>query len=213
MVGKLIIVRHAESTDNAKGQWSGIRNVSLTKKGREDAFRFGEVLADQEIDVIYYSQLKRTRQTLDRLLKGYGRKTKAIIKKTGAIDERDYGKLAGKDKWLVRAKIGVRQFNDIRRGWDVPVPDGETLKDTYERVVPWYKEIVVPQLLAGKNIMIVAHGNSIRAIRKYIEHVTDENVKFLEMALDRVWIYDITPAGYAKRVVTRRIKTKITHRY
>lgn len=213
MVGKLILVRHSESTDNAKGQWSGIRNVSLTKKGREDAFKFGEILQDQEFDIIYYSQLKRTRQTLNWLLKGYGRKTKAIIKKTGAIDERDYGKLAGKDKWLVRSQIGVRQFNDIRRGWDVPVPDGETLKDTYERVVPWYKEIVLPQLLKGKNIMIVAHGNSLRAIQKFLERITNENVRYVEMTLDKVLIYDVTPAGYAKRVVIRRIKTKRTHRY
>ena len=212
-VGKLILVRHGESADNAKGQWSGIRNVSLTKKGREDAFKFGEVLQDQEFDVIYYSQLKRSRQTLDHLLKGYGHKTKAEVRKTGAIDERDYGKLAGKDKWVVQAQLGVRQWNDIRRGWDVPVPDGETLKDTYERVVPWFKEIVVPKLLKGKNILIVAHGNSNRAIRKYLENINNENVRFIEMSLDKIFLYDITPTGRARKVTIRRIKTDKTHRY
>lgn len=213
MTGKLILVRHSESTDNVKGRWSGIRNVGLTKKGREDAFKFGEILQDLDFDVIYYSQLKRTRQTLDNLLKGYGKKTKAQIKKTGAIDERDYGKLAGKDKWTVKAQLGVQQFNDIRRGWDVPIPDGETLKDTYERTIPWYKEIVVPQLNAGKNILLVAHGNSIRTIRKYLEKVSDENVKLLEMTLEKVLIYDIAPSGYAKRLNIRKIKTDKTHRY
>lgn len=213
MTGKLILVRHSESTDNAKGQWSGIRNVGLTKKGREDAKKFGEILQDQEFDVIYYSRLKRTRQTLDNLLKGYGRETKAKIKKTGAIDERDYGKLAGKDKWEVKAQLGVQKFNDIRRGWDVPIPDGETLKDTYERVIPWYKEIVVPQLNKGKTILLVAHGNSIRTLRKYLEKVSDENVKLLEMTLEKVLIYDIAPSGRAKSLNIRKIKTDKTHRY
>ena len=206
-------MRHSESTDNAKGWWSGIRNVSLTKKGREDAFKFGEALQDQEFDVIYYSQLKRTKQTLDYLLKGYNRKTKAVIKKTGAIDERDYGKLAGRDKWVIRAQIGARAWNDVRRGWDVPVPDGETLKDTYERVAPWYKEIVVPKLLKGKNILIIAHGNSLRAIQKYLENITNENIKYVEMSLDRIKIYEVTATGRACKVAIRRIKTEITHRY
>lgn len=213
MNGKLILVRHTESTDNAKGIWSGVRNVGLTKKGKTDAIKFGEVLQDQDFDIIYYSQLKRTRQTLDYLLKGYSKKTGAVIKKTGAVDERDYGKLAGKDKWQVKASLGLIQFNDIRRGWDMPVPDGETLKDVYERVIPWYREIVVPQLDNGKNIMIVAHGNSIRAIRKYLENVSNENVRFLKMALDQVLIYNTTPTGRAKRLETRRIKTTKTHRY
>jgi 2,3-bisphosphoglycerate-dependent phosphoglycerate mutase len=212
MSGRLILVRHSESTDNAKGHWSGIRNVSLTKKGREDAYKFGEVLRDQKFNVIYVSQLKRSRQTLDSLLKGYG-KTKAKVKKTGAIDERDYGKLAGMDKWKVRAAIGLHAWTDIRRGWNVPVPDGETLKDVYERVVPWYKEIIVPQLSKDKDVMIVAHGNSIRALRKYIERITDEGIRYIEMVLDKVYIYDVTPTGHAKRLIIRKIKTKITHRY
>ena len=161
-------MRHTESTDNAKGHWSGIRNVSLTKKGREDARKLGVILQDLTFDVIYVSQLKRSRQTLNEVLKTYGN-TKAKIKKTGVIDERDYGELSGLDKWWVRAQVGMRTWNDIRRGWDVPVPDGETLKDVYERVIPWYREIVLPQLLRGKNILLVGHGNSNRALRKYLE--------------------------------------------
>lgn len=213
MSGQLILVRHSESTDNSKGVWSGIRNVSLTKKGRDDAYKVGTVLADQTLDVIYVSQLKRTRQTLNEILKGYNRKTKAKIKKTAAIDERDYGKLAGKDKWQVRAHLGVQAFNDIRRGWNVPVPDGETLKDVYERVVPWYRAIVLPQLLRGKNIMIVAHGNSNRALRKYLENITNESIRFTEMDFDKVRIYEVRESGRAKRCTIRRIKTDKTHRY
>jgi 2,3-bisphosphoglycerate-dependent phosphoglycerate mutase len=213
MSGQLILVRHSESTDNAKGVWSGIRNVGLTDKGRDDAFKYGDVLRDKTFDLIYISPLKRTRQTLTWLLKGYGRPTKAKIRKTAAINERDYGKLAGRDKWQVRARLGLAAWTDIRRGWDVPVPDGETLKDVYERVVPWYKEIVLPQLLKDKNVLIVAHGNSNRALRKFLENITNEAVRFVEMDFDKVRIYDIRDSGRAKRVLIRQIKTKKTHRY
>lgn len=212
MSGRLILVRHSESTDNVKGVWSGIRNVGLTPKGRADAYKIGAVLHDQTFDIIYVSQLKRTRQTLTELLKAYG-KTKAKIKKTGAIDERDYGRLAGQDKWKVRAAIGLHAFNDIRRGWAVPVPDGETLKDVYERVVPWYKEIVLPQLLKGKTVLIVAHGNSNRALRKYLENISQEAIKYATMDFDKVRIYEIRPNGHAKHLLIRRIKTDKTHRY
>jgi phosphoglycerate mutase, BPG-dependent, family 1 len=212
MSGQLILVRHSESTDNAKGVWCGIRNVGLTPKGKADARKIGSVLKDQTFDVIYVSQLKRTRQTLNEILKTYG-KTKSKIKKSGAIDERDYGNLAGRDKWEVRASIGVHAFNDIRRGWDVPVPDGESLKDVYERVVPWYKMIVLPQLLKGKNIMIVAHGNSNRALRKYLENISHEAIKYAQMDFDKVRIYDIRNNGRAKHCSIRRIRTDKTNRY
>jgi 2,3-bisphosphoglycerate-dependent phosphoglycerate mutase len=212
MSGQLILARHSESTDNLKGVWSGIRNVGLSAKGRADARKIGELIKDIPFDVIYISSLKRTRQTLNELLKGYG-KTKAKVKKTGAIDERDYGKLAGKDKWQVRATIGVHAFNDIRRGWDVPVPDGETLRDVYERTVPWFKEIVLPQLLKGKNVLIVAHGNSNRSLRKFLENISNVAIKYVSMDFDKVRIYEVRESGRAKTCKIRQIKTDKTHRY
>jgi 2,3-bisphosphoglycerate-dependent phosphoglycerate mutase len=212
MSGKLVLLRHTESTDNAKGWWSGIRNVPLSKKGQQDAAKFGLLFRDMQFDVIYVSQLKRTRQTLQNFLRAYG-PTRAVIKKTGAIDERDYGRLAGRDKWAVRAAVGVRAWTDIRRGWDIPVPDGETLKDVYERVIPWYREIIVPQLLRGKNILIVGHGNSGRALRKYLEHIDDVNIRRIEMDFHMSRIYDVNQRGYATHCVVRRIKTDKTHLY
>ena len=210
--GKLVLLRHTESTDNARGLWSGTRNVSLTDKGRRDAQKFGVLLRDMNFDVIYVSQLKRSAQTLKWFLKTYG-KTRAKIKKSGAFDERDYGKLSGRDKWLARAQVGVRTWMDIRRGWDTPIPDGETLKDTYERTVPWYREVIVPQLLAGKNILIVGHGNSGRALRKYLERVNDVAIRRIEMDFDQVRIYDIDEFGYSKKCLVRYIKTSKSLRY
>jgi 2,3-bisphosphoglycerate-dependent phosphoglycerate mutase len=102
---------------------------------------------------------------------------------------------------------------DIRRGWDTEIPNGESLRDTYERTVPWYREIIVPQLLAGKNIMIVGHGNSGRALRKYIERINDVAIRRIEMDFDQVRIYDINEQGYAINCKVCRIKTNSTIRY
>ena len=212
MNGKLILVRHTESTYNAKGLWCGITDVGLSAKGREDARKIGRLLGDLQFNQIYTSPLKRTGQTLHEMLKTYGY-TPAEIRETAAINERDYGDYAGVDKWEVQKEIGMEKWQDIRRGWDAPIPNGETLKDTYERTVPWYREIVVPQLLDGKNILIVAHGNSNRALRKYLENISDEDIKNVEMDLTTVHIYTIGDDGLAISDEVRQIETETTGLY
>ena len=212
MNGKLILVRHTESTYNASGLWAGITDVSLSAKGREDARKIGRVLADIKFDKIYISPLKRTRQTLDEMLKTYGY-TPAEIRETAAINERDYGDYTGMNKWQFQSEIGIDKWNEIRRGWDVSVPNGETLKDTYQRVVPWYRDIVVPQLLDGKNILIVAHGNSNRALRKYLENISDDDIKNVEMDLTTIHIYTINDDGLSISDETRQIDTDVTMLY
>ena len=210
--GKLILIRHTESTYNAAGLWAGITDVSLSVKGREDARKVGRLLSDIKFDVIYTSPLKRAEQTLNELLKTYGY-TPAEIRQTAALNERDYGDYAGLDKWQFQREIGFEKWNDIRRGWDVPVPNGETLKDTYERVMPWYRDIVVPQLLDGKNVLIVAHGNSNRALRKYLESISDDDIKNVEMDLVTIHIYSINDEGLAISDEIRTIDTEITSLY
>jgi len=212
MNGKLILVRHTESTYNAAGLWAGITDVNLSAKGREDARKIGRLLGDIKFDRIYTSPLKRARQTLDEMLKTYGY-TPAKISETAAINERDYGDYAGIDKWQFQKEIGLDRWQDIRRGWDTPIPNGETLKDTYERAVPWYRDIVVPQLLSGKNILIVAHGNSNRALRKYLENISDEEIKNIEMDLTTIHIYTIGDDGRAIHDEIRQIDTEITQLY
>ena len=212
MNGKLILVRHTESTYNAAGLWAGITDVSLSNKGREDARKLGRVLEDIKFDYIYASPLKRAEQTLTEMLKTYGFTT-AEIRQTAALNERDYGDYAGIDKWQFQKEIGMEKWQDIRRGWDVPVPNGETLKDTYERVVPWYQQIVVPQLTSGKNVLIVAHGNSNRALRKYLESISDDEIKNVEMDLVTIHIYTIDNNGLAVSDEIRQIDTDITSLY
>ena len=94
--------------------------------------------------------------------------------------------------------VGEEKFNDIRRGWDVEIPNGESLKMVYERVVPFYQHTIIPRLLKGENVLIVAHGNSIRALMKHIESISDENVSKLEMLFGEIVIYDINEDGHSK---------------
>jgi 2,3-bisphosphoglycerate-dependent phosphoglycerate mutase len=201
MSGKLIITRHAESEYNIKGIWTGITNVSLTEKGRADAVKVGELLADARFDQVYMSCLKRTAETFDGILEGYTKKGGIFAKNpenakhTAAINERDYGDYTEMNKWEVKEKVGDEEFNNIRRAFDAVIPNGESLRDVYERVVPWFREIVLPQLLAGKNVLLVAHGNSDRALRKFLENVSDEDVSHVEMEATKVYIYSVLKSG------------------
>ncbi len=117
------------------------------------------------------------------------------IESSSALNERDYGEYTGKNKWEVKDLVGEEAFNQIRRGWDVPVPGGETLKMVYERVVPFYSETILPQLREGKNILIVASGNSIRSLMKYLESISDEGISQLEMPFGQIIVYNITAEG------------------
>ena len=210
-VGKLVLLRTPESTADALGLWSGIRNVSLSRKGSADARRFGEALQDQAFDVVYYSTLRRARQTLREL--SASRHVAKLIKKTAVLDERDYGRYAGRDKWQMRAQLGSHTWHDLRCGWDFPPPDGESLKDVSERVVPWYTQVILPQLLAGKNLLLISHDVPLQTLRKYLENVNRENVRLMEMPLGKVYLYTPTPTGRASTRTTRQIKTAKTHRY
>ena len=201
MSGKIIIARHAESEYNTKGIWTGITNVSLTEKGRADAVKVGEILSDVKFDRVYMSCLKRTAETFDGIMEGYSAKggefeqNPETAKHTAAINERDYGDYTEMNKWEVKEKVGDEEFNNIRRAFDAVIPNGESLRDVYERVVPWFREIVLPQLLAGKNVLMVAHGNSDRALRKFLENVSDEDVAHVEMEATKVYLYSVKEDG------------------
>lgn len=193
--GQLVLVRHGESQFNASNTWTGITDVDLTPKGHQDAARMGQLLADLRFDRVYTSCLRRAVQTRDDLLGAHG-STPSSLYKTAALNERDYGELTGLDKAAVAHRVGESAYKDIRRGFDAVIPNGESLRDVYERVVPWYLANVVPRLMAWQTVLIVGHGNSDRALRKYVERVSDAAVANLEMDFDKVYIYDIEPDGH-----------------
>lgn len=206
--GKLLVIRHAESEWNATGQWTGKTDVHLSEKGFKEAEMLGEALQklDIKIDEAYYSEQIRSKETLELMLSTSGQSSVQTIK-SAAIDERDYGEYTGKNKWQMRDLLGEEQFNRLRRGWNEPVPGGETLKMVYERVLPFYKNEILPKLLAGKNILIVAHGNSIRALVKYIEKISDEEVANLEMIFGQIEVYDVDNEGHGQKTKVINIDT------
>jgi 2,3-bisphosphoglycerate-dependent phosphoglycerate mutase len=204
--GLLVISRHAESEWNLLGKWTGLTDVNLTEKGHDEAYRIGELLRDITFDVVYTSEQKRTHQTLAGILKGSVHPD-VPHQVQGAINERDYGDLTGKNKWEVQEEIGDEAFKGIRRGWDYPVPGGETLKDVYARVVPFFDAEILPQLQAGKNILLVAHGNSIRALMKHLEAIHEDEIAEVEMAFGQVLLYHITPDGQLHQKEVRHIDT------
>jgi D-lactate dehydrogenase len=204
-IGKLIVVRHAESEWNATGQWTGTRDIHLSEKGFREAAQLGRAFKENaiHIDLAFCSQQIRTRETLEGILDASGQFEVDIVREA-AMNERDYGDYTGKNKWEMKELIGEEAWNAVRRGWDAPVPNGETLKTVYERVVPFYQETVVPLLLSGKNVLIVAHGNSIRALMKYLESISDEGVTDLEMLFGQIVTYTIKDDGLAdnKSIIT-----------
>lgn len=187
-MGTLVISRHGESEWNLLGKWTGWTDVGLTEKGRADTVRLGALLKDIKLDEAYTSALQRTHQTLDALLEGRGMGSLPMTR-AAELNERDYGDLTGKNKWEVKAEIGEEAFNGIRRGWDYPVPGGETLKDVYARVVPYFEREILPKLQAGENILLVAHGNSIRALMKRLERVPEEDMAHVEMPFGQLLVY------------------------
>jgi 2,3-bisphosphoglycerate-dependent phosphoglycerate mutase len=207
--GQLIILRHGESKWNAKGVWTGTTNVDLTPKGNHEAVLMGQQCRGLDIDVAFVSQQVRTLETLQGVLKGMGHHPHVPYHISPAINERDYGIYTGKNKWHIEQEVGEGRFNDIRRGWNVPIPHGETLKEVYERTVPFYLHTIVPLLLAGKNVMVVAHGNSIRSLMKYIESISDTKVQDLEMIFGTILIYRVDDNGRMKHKDVRTIATTL----
>ena len=188
----LVISRHGESEWNLLGKWTGWTDVNLTEKVRNDTVRLGALLKGVVFNEAYTSSLKRTQQTLAALLEGCGVENLPTTHAT-ELNERDYGDLTGKNKWEVKSEIGEEAFNGIRRGWDYPVPGGETLKDVYARVVPYFEQEILPKLQNGENILLVAHGNSIRALIKHLDQVPEAEMANVEMPFGQLLVYTFEP--------------------
>jgi D-lactate dehydrogenase len=206
--GKLLIARHAESEWNATGRWTGITDVHLSEKGFKEARMLGEKLKELNIplDIAYCSKQIRTHETLEGILNGSDQSSVPITA-AGELNERDYGDYTGKNKWEIKELLGEEAFNKLRRGWNEPVPGGETLKDVYERAVPFYHQTILPELCHGKNVLVVAHGNTIRALIKYLKSLSDEDVTHVEMSFGEILIYDIAPSGLCTSDSIAKINT------
>jgi len=194
--GKLIVARHGESEWNALGKWTGTTDVHLSEKGFHESSQYGQLIAktDINIDYAFCSEQIRTLETLEGILNS-SQQFDVKYERIGSLNERDYGDYTGKNKWEMRDIIGEEEFNKLHREWNYPVPNGETLKTVYERVIPFYEKAVTPRIIAGENVLIVAHGNSIRALIKYIEDISDDEISNVEMLIGAIVVYDLDNKG------------------
>lgn len=167
----LVIVRHGQSIYNLENRFTGTIDIALTALGEEEAKQTGEKLNSYSFDIAYTSMLIRAQESLRIILEIIGQSTIPIVKNS-AFNERMYGSLQGLNKDEIAKKYGAEQVEIWRRSYDICPPNGESLAQTYNRTVPYYKAEIEPQLKSGKNVLIVAHGNSLRALMMYLENIS-----------------------------------------
>ncbi|MGM4983216.1 2,3-bisphosphoglycerate-dependent phosphoglycerate mutase [Rhizobiales bacterium] len=192
MSGTLVLVRHGQSDWNLKNLFTGWKDPDLTALGIEEAKTGGKALADYGIkyDIAFTSALVRAQHTLKIILDEIGQPGLETIKDQ-ALNERDYGDLSGLNKDDARAKWGEEQVHIWRRSYDVPPPGGESLRDTGARVWPYYLTEILPRVLAGKNVLVAAHGNSLRSLVMVLDRLSKEQILALNLATGVPMVYKL----------------------
>jgi 2,3-bisphosphoglycerate-dependent phosphoglycerate mutase len=208
--GVLVLVRHGESLWNATHRWTGLTDIGLSPRGKKEADKIANLLTGFAFDAAFTSPLTRAKDTLGIVLKDL-QLTHIPIMIDPALNERNYGIFTGKNKLDIKREVGEEHFFAIRRGWDIPIPEGETLKDVYVRVVGYYKKIIAPLIKTGKNILVVAHGNSLRALMKYIEHISDSDIAYVELDTGEAVVYRINGNGTLESTTHLQILSKSKH--
>ena len=186
----LILLRHGQSTWNFENKFTGEVDVDLTTLGKQEAMFAGVLLENYIIDMAFTSVLKRAVHTLAIILNELG--INIPVKRSAALNERNYGDLQGLDKAETAKKYGEDKVLLWRRSYDTAPPNGESLKDTYNRVIPYYKKEIEPQLKADKNILIVAHGNSLRALMMYLDDINETAIAEVNIATCIPRVYEFT---------------------
>ena len=214
MTYTLVLLRHGESEWNALNLFTGWVDVPLSQKGRDEAVRGGELLAQEGVlpDVVHTSLLRRAIMTANLALDSADRHWIPVAR-SWRLNERHYGALQGKDKKQIRDEFGEEQFMTWRRSYDVPpppiepgsefsqdgdpryagepVPTTECLKDVLERALPYWESAIVPDLRAGKTVLVAAHGNSLRAIIKHLDGIDDATIAGLNVPTGIPLVYEL----------------------
>lgn len=187
---KLIILRHGQSIWNLENRFTGETDIDLSPKGEEEAKQAGFLLKNYKIEIAFTSVLKRAIHTLSIVLKEIDKKIPVV--KSEALNERDYGDLQGFNKTETAKKFSLEQVQIWRRSFNIKPPNGESLKDTFDRAIPYYLKEIKPQLKANKNVLIVAHGNSLRALMMYLEKLSEAEIAETNLAtgIPRVYEFD-----------------------
>ena len=189
-MAQLVIFRHGQSVWNLENKFTGWIDVELSEKGIQEAKSAGLKINGLTFDYAYASDLKRAQNTLTLALQTAGHPPVTPVYHQ-ALNERMYGDLQGLDKNETAKKYGDEQVKIWRRSYDIPPPNGESLKDTAARVIPYFESEIVPKLKAGKNVVIAAHGNSLRALIMYLEKMTPEQILEFEIGTAQPRLYDL----------------------
>ena len=202
-MSQLILVRHGQSEWNQQNLFTGWRDPDLTERGVTEARNAGRALKAEGITftIAFTSELMRAQKTCALLLEEQGQSDLQTIRNV-ALNERDYGDLSGLNKDDAREKWGEEQVHIWRRSFDTPPPGGESLKDTAERVLPYFNNTIMPRIRAGENVLVAAHGNSLRALVMVLDGLGETEITLVNIATGEPYIYDMGAQG---EVVGRRI--------
>jgi 2,3-bisphosphoglycerate-dependent phosphoglycerate mutase len=193
---ELVLVRHGQSDWNLKNLFTGWEDPDLSEQGIAEAKAAGRKLkaTGHRFDIAFTSALKRAQHTLDLMLEELGQRDLVTIKDQ-ALNERDYGDLTGLNKDEARKRWGKEQVHIWRRSFDIPPPGGESLKDTADRVLPYFRSKVLPRVLRGERVLISAHGNSLRALIMELEKLSGEKIVARELATGIPIVYRLNRDG------------------
>jgi 2,3-bisphosphoglycerate-dependent phosphoglycerate mutase len=193
-MARLVLLRHGESQWNLENRFTGWVDVPLSPRGIQEAKDAGEKLRSFKFDQAFTSVLARANETLRLVLETISQ-TGIPIEKDKALNERMYGELQGLNKDETAKKYGEAQVKIWRRSYDVRPPGGESLKDTAERVLPYYERTIKPYILKGDTILVAAHGNSLRALIMELEQLSREQVLELNIPTGAPLLYELDQIG------------------
>jgi 2,3-bisphosphoglycerate-dependent phosphoglycerate mutase len=197
----LVLIRHGQSQWNQENRFTGWVDVPLTEKGRQEAMEAGKKLVGLSFNRAYTSILKRAQETLDIVLQTLGQKDLEVVKDK-ALNERHYGKLQGLNKAETAKKYGDEQVHIWRRSFDVAPPEGESLKDTAARTLPYFNAYIMKDVRDGKHILVAAHGNSLRSIVMCLDELSKEEVLKLNIPTGVPIVYELDKEG---KVLSKKI--------
>ncbi len=205
--GTLILIRHGKSEFNLKKIFSGWLDAPLADQGKEEAHHAAENLRGFHFDMAFTSELSRAQDTLEIVLDDLKQSEIPIIKDK-ALNERHYGDLQGKFRSDMQAKFGEEQVHIWRRSYDIAPPNGESLKDTYKRTVPYLTNTILPEVKAGKVVLVTAHGNSLRSIVKKLEALSDEQIVTVEIptGVPHIYTFDENMNMAEKKILHHDLK-------
>ncbi|MCB0702686.1 MAG: 2,3-bisphosphoglycerate-dependent phosphoglycerate mutase [Candidatus Kapaibacterium sp.] len=188
-MSKLVCIRHGQSQWNKENRFTGWVDVELSELGIKEAEEAGNILKNYKFDKIFTSALKRAIRTAEIIIEVAGFDSIEMISNS-ALNERHYGDLQGLNKAEIGEKVGAEQLHIWRRSFDVAPPNGESLKDTLDRVLPYYEKEIAPLIKEGKDILISAHGNSLRALTMHIEGVSKEEISDINIPTGKPYVYE-----------------------